>query len=267
MCLHGSILNGNLWDYRVSSQCKTTELGIKMNKKDGPTARVLEVLDIVARKGPLTLNEITISCSFSRAAIWRALNVLRLKGWVRMRLGDNAFELVAEQAMQIAAGHRSFAHAQDVSDLLERLEQAFGVNVALGGFGRSSTAVTLMESTKKTDYRERAPNLLYDSLAIAAQLQLDRAVAVGVIRSYFDHCDDYDRRYIEQGKHSAALRNYARVGFVLVNKGAELSIPVVLSGQVGFGIRSKTTCVLDGDSVRHWLDANLNGKALRLTPS
>ena len=59
-----------------------------------PTIRALQVFERLAQDGALTLNELTEKMpAISRVGIWRALDHLREQGWVRMRMGDKAFEI------------------------------------------------------------------------------------------------------------------------------------------------------------------------------
>ncbi|WP_424980762.1 hypothetical protein [Leisingera sp. S232] len=59
---------------------------------DTPTTRTLAVYRAVAHSGPVVLNDLqNILPQLSRMGIWRALNNLRDAGWVRLRLGDNAW--------------------------------------------------------------------------------------------------------------------------------------------------------------------------------
>ena len=57
---------------------------------DGPSLRMLEVLEGVCRLGPVTLADLVGHLGIPRGAVWRALAVLRQKGRVRRRSGDNA---------------------------------------------------------------------------------------------------------------------------------------------------------------------------------
>lgn len=54
-------------------------------------ARILEILERVARCGPITLDELTQKTGISRSAIFRSLKSLEQSGWIRLRLDGRRY--------------------------------------------------------------------------------------------------------------------------------------------------------------------------------
>lgn len=216
-----------------------------MSGKDGPTRRVLQVLRMVSFYGPITLSALCEKCAFSRAAIWRALDVLRAEGWVRMRLGDNAYVMREDCANQLQQGSIDYPFALDISTFMAKLADQFDVHVALVGFDDSDT-FKIFESTDRADYADHSFSLVEDPAAVAAQLTVEKTRLVKILRIFLATCA-YDERYaIESGQHAATLRTYQQSRVVWGNSHNMVAIPAQIAEQSGlaFAIRKKSDGVL-----------------------
>lgn len=233
--------------------------------KDGPTLRVLIVLSTVSKHGPLTLAQITERAGFSRAAVWRALDVLRMQGWVRMRSGDNAFEVTAVHKAAIKHGHASYENAEDVGSMIQALAERFQVHVSFGGF-LEDERFGLLESTNKQDYIDSDASLVNSTIILAAQLRLDVVKSIRYTRHYIEICSPSDRVFIERGYLAAKLRDFRTVGFILSKNYSELGFSLSLNGQLGFGLclATRSQGLPEADSVLVWLDNNLDGSIMAL---
>lgn len=208
-----------------------------MAQNDGPTKRILYVLELLLANGPMTLAEVSEQCAFSRAAVWRALDTLRATGWVRMRLGDNAYALRPAMLKKMSDTGMGLQPPESVTALMSRLEKQESVSACLGGFDGDSFRI--LESTNKQDYKAPKVPLVRDGLALAAQSILPKTKLVRVLRDYVETCPEPERRSIEDGSHAQRLRSIKMRGYVSLNHGTGVAVPLALEGQI-FSVRVRS---------------------------
>lgn len=208
-----------------------------MAQNDGPTKRILYVLELLLANGPMTLAEVTEQCAFSRAAVWRALDTLRATGWVRMRLGDNAYTLRPAMLQKMSDTGMGLQPPEGVPALMADLEKQEQADVCLGGF--DGDRFRIVESTNKQDYKTSNVSLIHEGLALAAQSILPKTKLVRVLRAYVETCPEPERRSIEDGSHAQRLRSINMRGNVSWNHGTGLAMPLAWEGQV-FSLRFRS---------------------------
>ncbi len=216
---------------------------------DAPTQRILAIAELIAERGPITLVELCAALPFSRAAIWRAVDTLRLQGWVRMRAGDNAFEMRGELADRLARGHRSNPEVEAIAPIRERIMGYGPVHVELGGF--TGTGVfRVLESTRKSYYSGQfsVPSLVDDDLAIAAQLTIPPPSLVLHLRAFMVSARDDERRVITSGEHGRVIAKLRDVGHIWQedHSGIAMALPEFR----GFALRAELWRVGKGDIAR-----------------
>lgn len=182
---------------------------------DAPTQRILTITEMIADRGPITLVDLCAALPFSRAAIWRALDTLRLQGWVRMRAGDNAFELRRDLADRLSKGHHSSPEVEAIAPIRDRILKFGPVHIELGGF--CDTGVfRVLESTRKSYYTAAlsTPSLVDDDLAIAAQLTIPSPHLVLHLRAFMVNAREEERRVITSGEHGRLVAKLRDVGHI-----------------------------------------------------
>lgn len=216
---------------------------------DAPTQRILAIAEMIAERGPITLVELSAALPFSRAAIWRAVDTLRMQGWVRMRAGDNAFELRRELADRLARGHHSSPEVEAIAPIRDRIMEIGPVHVELGGF--TDTGVfRVLESTRKSYYAGQlsVPSLVDDDLAIAAQLTIPPPSLVLHLRAFMVSARDDERRVITSGEHGRLIAKLRDIGHIWQedHSGISLALPEFR----GFALRAELWRVGKGDIAR-----------------
>lgn len=238
-----------------------------MNPKDGSMDRVLTVFQLVQLNEPITLDQVTALCPYSRASIWRALSVLRKHELVYMRLGDNAY-VINEHKFK---NFRNLAHflpnATSVSAKLKLISRELKVNTAISGFSHEDKFV-LFESTCKEDYAADLKDdvsILTHHAALAAQVSIERTRLVRILRAFSEKCSGEDLARLNRGVHSQRLLAISDKGFEVSQNWSELSIPVAIQASVGFAltIKSKTDDPLEIDSVLSGLNHHFDDLLIR----
>ncbi|MBF9048304.1 helix-turn-helix domain-containing protein [Rhodobacterales bacterium LSUCC0031] len=227
-----------------------------MTVKDGPTKRILHVLDLLLRNGPMTLAEVARNCSFSRAAAWRALDTLRDAGWVRMRLGDNAFVILAKRSTPSSERPVDFQGASEIATHMQALEREYGAHICVGAF-IDGTKFTILESTDRTEYALRNISLVHEGLTLVAQAVLSKIDLVRILRAYAQTCPLAERHMIEDGRHAAQLSDIRNQGYFLSDDHGEIAFALRLHGHmIALKIRSKTESPLAARQLIHWRNTN-----------
>jgi hypothetical protein len=199
-------------------------------------SRVLQVAEAVTMFGPIQLSDLCARLGFSKASVWRCLDVLRSRNWVRMRLGDNAFEATSRFA-EIAAGrHRSIPGAEEINAFLRKLIAdgpfyvEFGALVSPGRF-------LILESSKVSSYERPLRSLVDDEISIAAQLGLSPTEKVVQLSSYLKHCSEDERRCIQSGEHGQHIRKLEREGVVWGQERVSFAAPCLVANMTGAAFR------------------------------
>lgn len=204
-----------------------------LNTTDAPTQRILIIVETIARFGPITLAQLTERLQFSRGAIWRAVSTLRAQGWVRMRLGDSAYELRSGFIGQFSNAHHALPELDLLEPLMLQAAKAGPVYVDLCHFPQTGLC-KILETTRKT-----APvghlSLCDDDLALAAQLHMEPKELVTHLRAYLDLASDDERRIITSGEHGRQLARLGDEGAVWLDDGTAVSFPI--QGHIGFALR------------------------------
>lgn len=203
---------------------------------DGSMSRVLQVAEAVAAYGPIPLTDLCARLDFSKASIWRCLDVLRDRNWVRMRLGDNAFEATLKFAQTAAGGHRSIANASEINAFLRQLIAdgpffvEFGALVSPGHF-------MILEASKVSSYDRPTRSLVDDEISIAAQMGLSPAEKVVHLSSYLQHCSEEERRCIQSGEHGKHIRQLEAEGLVWGQERTSFAAPCLVPNLMGAAFR------------------------------
>jgi hypothetical protein len=203
---------------------------------DGSMSRVLQVAEAVALHGPIALAELCTRLAFSKASIWRCLDVLRARDWVRMRLGDNAFEATAGFAERTAGCHRSIPLANQINAFLRGLIEDGPFHVEFGALVSPGEFV-ILETSKVASYRRPMRSLVDDDIAIAAQLGLSPSEKVVQLSSYLRQCSEEERRAIQSGDHGKHIRQLKAVGLVWGQERTSFAAPCLVPSLIGAAFR------------------------------
>lgn len=212
----------------LASQSGTTE------GADRHAHRLLDVADAVARLGPITLNDLAVATALPRAAVWRALQVLRDREWLRMRHGDNAYVLNARVAQVFGHAATCRPEVGAALPLFERLSQLGPVHVDLGVFTELGE-FRIVETTRKDGYGRPALSLTDDDIAVAAQFAMNPAHLVRHLTAFMTWASAEERQVISTGEHARHLREHRGAGQVRDADGHAVAFP--LPGHPGAALR------------------------------
>jgi hypothetical protein len=206
-----------------------------LNTTDAPTQRILIIAETIARYGPITLAQLTERLQFSRGAIWRAVNTMRNQGWVRMRLGDNAYEMRSAFANMFAQCHHALAEIEMIEPLMTEMAKAGAVYVDLCHFTQLGECRVI--ETNRKELPTAALSLCDDDLAVAAQLQMPPKDLVAHLRAFITVANDEERRLVTSGEHGRHLARLRDTPVVWLDDQSAVSFPV--QGHIGFALRAE----------------------------
>lgn len=209
---------------------------------NSPTLRLLLVVEAIGLHGPITLKHLADILPIHRSSIWRATNVLKARGWVRMRLGDHAFELTGRLDGLFKDFHFAASDIDGAAGLIDKIvhERSFHIEfcqfVAAGEF-------MMIESSYRSVAREGSRSLVLDSAALAAQLALTPDERHTHLEAYSRQSSQTERDIVASGEHYKTLRHYAHTGVVWGSDMLAVSLPWIgASGTIGaVTIISKTS--------------------------
>ena len=187
--------------------------GTGAESPDSTSLRLLDVLEGVCRLGPVTLADLVTRLGIPRGAVWRALDVLRQKGWVRMRHGDKAFELCTPVAGVFAHAHIARPEVEALMPVFTRLAESGPVHVDLGLF-TARGQFRVVETTRKHGYSDQTLSLTDEDIALAAQLHLLPADLVRHLTAFMEQAGSEERQVISSGDHARTIRRLRQQGVV-----------------------------------------------------
>lgn len=178
-----------------------------------PAIRVLRVAEAIGLHGPITLNGLSELLPFHRSSIWRAASILKAQGWVRMRLGDHAFELTGRLDMRLADYHFAPMDVESADSLVETIlkEDLFHAElcqfVAPGRFA-------MIESSCRSAEREGLRSLVWDTAALAAQLGMTASERERHLSAFCLRASQTEREIIKSGELCNMLKRSENDGIV-----------------------------------------------------
>ena len=191
--------------------------------EDRHAFRFVDIVEALARHAPVTLAGLVERTGLPRGAVWRALDVLRARGWVRMRHGDRAYELRAPVAALFSQARTSRPEVEAAMPLFERLTGIPHVHVDLGLF----TALgdfRIVETTRRDGYDRRPLSLTDDDIAVVAQLHLSPPQLVRHLKAFMERATGEERQVIASGDHARSLKRLREVGTVSHDDGAVVAL-------------------------------------------
>lgn len=198
--------------------------------------RLLDVLEAVCRHGPAPLAVLVQRTGIPRGAVWRALDVLRDKGWVRMRHGDSAFELRPNAAGLFVQAACVRPDVELAMPVFERLAASGPVHVDLGMF-TARGEFRIVETTRKDGYGHAPLSLTDDDIAVVAQLHLPPPELVRHLTMFMERAGNEERQLVSSGEHVRGIRRLRGAGLIWQDDGTAVSI--ALRGQPGVAIRAE----------------------------
>ncbi len=190
-----------------------------------PTERVLIIVECLAAKAPLSLGELAALTSFSKAAVWRCVDTLRARGWVRMRLGDHKIELTHRVDQTFSQAHFSDEEFEPLFSFMAELEENRGTGVELVTFTSSGT-LAVIERTMRTKTEAQCDiSLVSDAVAFAAQLACTATRLAKHLSSFVAFAPFEDAQRITSGEHA---RNLATMACPIWEEhGVSICVPIV----------------------------------------
>jgi hypothetical protein len=232
---------------RAPTDLALADLALSPQAPDAPTQRILIVAEAISQYGPITLPELTLRLGFSRGAIWRAIDTLRARGWVRMRAGDSAFEIEFARAQSLANAHCSNPELGQFMSLFQRLARVEHAHVDLGQFVDKGV-FRIVESTRKAAYSAPPLSLVDDDLAITAQLSLSPQVLVGHLRAFIVNATEEERRVVTSGAHGRTIAKLREAGQIWMAD--QSAVCLTLAEAPGFAIRAELWRITKADIAR-----------------
>lgn len=168
-----------------------------------PTERILLTLEAVCLFGPINLTDLAKNLEFSRAAIWRALDTLRARGWIKMRNGDNKFELTGVLKALTQDRERFSPNETSIQSFISNVRRFLPVHVDVVGF-QNNLEFSVFDSSRTDGYSHEF-SVIDDGACLAAQCNMPTSMVEKIVGGYLETCDASDREWITQGNHAAAL--------------------------------------------------------------
>lgn len=172
-----------------------------------PTERVLIIVEILAAQAPLSLGDIAELTGFSKASVWRCVDTLRARGWVRMRLGDHKIELTHRVDQSFSQAHFSDEEFDPFFGLMAKLEESDGAGAELVAF-KSAGSLTIVErTTRNRSEMMPAISLVSDEIAFAVQLACTETALRKHLSAFVAAASFDDAQRITSGEHVKHLHS------------------------------------------------------------
>lgn len=179
----------------------------EVNSSTSTTARALVVAEAIGLYGPLTLNQLASLVQIHRSSVWRIIATLKLHGWVRMRPGDNAFELTSRLDMQFANFHFAPADVESAANVIKKVLKEGVFHANLYQFVAPGQCI-LVESTFQSIERDGCKSMIMDAPALAAQLNMSSIERKRHMKAFWPIASLEEQEIVLSGEHDDSLNNY-----------------------------------------------------------
>jgi len=186
----------------------------------------LLVLETVAEKGPLNLDEVTEATGISRTAVFRALKVLEERSWIRPQMGTGAYAVTAGFVGKLRRANKTYEEIDNLLPILKGMSKEHKVHFDIAVL-EDLVVPRVVESTRRK--RIKDPSGFFDSpfvmVALAAE---DPRMRMMVLKAAMDSASPEQKEMIRSGEINTKIKSIGSQGFGedLLNK----SIIVPLSG-------------------------------------
>lgn len=146
-----------------------------------PSARLLQAVELLCRRGPMTYKELSVALDTTKAATWRLVATLREARWVCIRHGGSLVQLDPRLDELFATASFADAEFTDVSGVMHAVAARYPVHIDLYAPGRTGDPV-LHETSRRLTVSAPLSDLPDDMLFLAIHAamtppQLDRYTA------------------------------------------------------------------------------------------
>lgn len=216
---------------------------------DKATDRLLTVFEVIAKRGPLPLAELTRVTGLPRSAVHRAAQVLQRRGWVRARLSDHAYAVSSRFDDAIADARYSHEDAEALAPVMTRLAERWSCNADLALFVARGVFEVVDSTDRSAELGRRS--LTASGMAIAAQVALPPTGRVRHLEAFLTQARDDEAEFVTSGGHfrqmKAAEAQVLSVG-ALTDGGAAVLAPFMApSGVAGtMRLRPRRTALPQG---------------------
>lgn len=175
------------------------------------TERLLDVFEIIAAHGPISLSNLASQSGIPRSAVHRAAQVLQQRGWVRARLNDHAYEVSSHFDMRMANGHIASAEVELITPVLNSIAERGTFHADLGLFIRAGEFETV-ESTERSVQIGTRHSMVASSLAITAQFALSPTALVRHLDAFAKDAKEFEKRVVTSGAHQRNVESLRAKG-------------------------------------------------------
>lgn len=197
-----------------------------------PLEKILTVFECVAQDGPITLAELNKDLPFSRASIWRMLNILRSKGWVRMKLGRCEYVVCERLVRSVKLSDCDSGDLERISSIVKsiiehKIGNRLAFHVQYGYFVGDGQFDIVEDSSKDLEkaHENYAISLAWENIAIAAQAYMPGDLRTMHVNSYLKIATGEEAQAIVGGSYTRRVKSCRETGYDYCGELDQISIP------------------------------------------
>lgn len=192
--------------------------------------RVLAILELISKCGPLNLEQVAEQSGISRTASYRILNCLKEREWIRAQMGTGAFTLTADFVEQIRRADRTYAEVDKLLPILRSTAKKFHIHFDIAVL-EDLISPKIVESNRRKRIEDNN-NFFESPFSLVALTTEDPRMRMLVLKSAMDHATEKQKESIRDGQTSLKIRSIGRKGFLDDEPNKAVIVP--LSGFGGF---------------------------------
>lgn len=192
--------------------------------------RVLAVLELISKSGPLNLDQVATQSGISRTASHRILKCLKEREWIRAQMGTGAFTLTADFVGQIRRANRTYAEVDTLLPILKATASKFNIHFDIAVF-EDLIAPKIVESNRRKRIDE-SHSFFESPFSLVALTAEDPRMRMLVLKSAMDHATEEQKESIRSGETNTKIRSIGKLGYL--DDEANKAVIIPLSGFGGF---------------------------------
>lgn len=209
--------------------------------RDRSSLRTLLVAETIFSRGPLSLKELSDFLPFHRSSIWRSVNALKRKGWVRTCIANQKYIISARFHNLFENSDERYRYVEPMYPIAKEVVSCGLYHVDIGmfeGVGR----FCVVESSRRSNMCEDMLSISDDILAIAAQLFMKPACIEQHAKAYLSFADPDERYVLQSSGHLKKIEGFRKHLAVWNKDRTEVALPVrkIAQRHCAIGISLKT---------------------------
>lgn len=186
--------------------------------------RVLMILEILAERGPLNLEQVTAHTGISRMASYRGLKTLEDQGWIRPHMGTGAFAVTAQFVNKMRRAYQTYDEIDRFMPKLKDIAKLSKIHFDVAVL-EDLVVPRVVESNRRNRLPD-ASNFFDSPFSFVALSAEEPRMRMMVLQAAMEEATPVQQEMIRRGEVNAKIRAIGKQGYWEDTVNKSLIIPL-----------------------------------------